>query len=167
MKNGIYENSPTAAGLGGRSQARSPPPAAAGAEAGEASLPPSRPKAPFPVQFFPGTGGFPPARQRLSAGRETRPGGERDGAQRDAPGLDRRGMEGAGSESLSPGTLQRGAGASDRRSPLVPGAERSSRGRRAATSTTKRAAEPSQPPLALLPSGLQRAGSVGEEDMQK
>lgn len=167
MKNGIYGNSPTAAGLGGRSQARSPPPAAAEAEAGEAFLPPSRPRALLPAQLFPGTVGIPPARQRLSPGRETRPGGERDGAQWDAPGLHRRGVEGAGSESLSPGTLQRDAGASDRCSPLVPGAERSSRGRRAATSTTKRAAEPSQPPLALLPSGLQRAGSVGEEDMQK
>lgn len=165
MKNGIYENSPTAAGLGGRSQARSPPPAAAGAEAGEASLPPSRPKAPLPEQLFPGTGGFPPARQRLSAGRRTRPSGLRDGAQREAPELGRRGVEGTGSESRSPGTLQRDPGASDRRSPLVPGAERSSRGRRAATSTTKRAAGPSQPSLALLPSGLQRAGSF--EDMQE
>lgn len=76
-----------------------------------------------PGAAFPRNGGIPPARQRLRPGRESRPGGERDGAQRD-----RRGAEGAGSEPPSPGTLQRGAGASDRRGPPVPGAQSSSSG---------------------------------------
>lgn len=140
MKKGICQKIPRQLpGLAGGPRARSPPPAAAAAAAGEASRPPSRPNAPLPAQPFPRAEGFP-------AGSAAAAGGEKDGARRDATGArPAEGRRARGAYRFTPGTLQRGAGVSDRRCSLVPGAWRSGGGRRAAPSTTKRAAEPSSP----------------------
>lgn len=144
----IYKNPPTAAWLGGRSRVLSPPPAAAAT--GKASWPPSRPKASLLLSRrspSPG-GGFPASRRRLPAGRGTGPSGM-------LPSLAGGGAEGAGSESLCPSTWHRGAGASDRCSPLVSEAGRSGRDQRAALTTTRRATEQSRAaPASPRPSPL-------------